>query len=469
MPPSLALLIWLFLLLALLWFDPAKEPGTSWALWVPTIWMFIVGSRLPSQWLAGEVAIAAGSLEEGNPLDRNVFSVLILVSMGILISRSFQWGEFFGRNLALTAFIGFALVSVLWSDLPFVAFKRWFRDLGHYLVVLVALSDPRRTEAVRTLLRRLGYLLIPLSILLIKYYPAIGVGYNPWTGVIVYAGPTTGKNSLGVVCLVSGLFFFWDTVARWSERKESRTRRIILVNLAFIAMTLHLLHIVDSQTSRVCLIVGCLVILVAHSRACQRNPRALTIAIPALVCLNFILAFGFGVDIKGWVAEAVGRNPNLTDRTLIWPVLLGMHTNPLLGTGYESFWLGDRLLWLWQQHETAGLNEAHNGYLEVYLNLGMIGLSLLVAFLIGSYRDICKRLTPFSSGASLALALWTVVLFYNITEAAFKWHFMWVIFLLTAIAAPRHAEEAVPAVAPFGANGAERLSVPPLEAEAGRW
>jgi exopolysaccharide production protein ExoQ len=91
----------------------------------------------------------------------------------------------------------------------------------------------------------------------------------------------------------------------------------------------------------------------------------------------------------------VGRNPNLTDRTLIWKVLLNRHTNPLIGTGYGSFWLDPRLDRLWEQKEAAGLNEAHNGYLGVYLNLGIIGLSLLTAFLISSYRTICKRLPPF--------------------------------------------------------------------------
>jgi transposase len=35
-------------------------------------------------------------------------------------------------------------------------------------------------------------------------------------------------------------------------------------------------------------------------------------------------------------------------------------------SGYESFWLGPRLLWVWEQ--AGGVNEAHNGYLEVYLN-----------------------------------------------------------------------------------------------------
>ena len=134
--------------------------------------MFIVGSRNLSQWLDGQVGMSAQAFEEGNPLDRIISSALILLAIGILMSRSFKWGAFFARNLSLIAFVFFALVSVCWSDFPFVAFKRWFRDLGNYLVILVVLSDPRPLEAVRVVLRRLSYLLVPLSILLIKYYSA---------------------------------------------------------------------------------------------------------------------------------------------------------------------------------------------------------------------------------------------------------------------------------------------------------
>ena len=51
MSPSLALLLWVVLLLGLFWFDPAREPKTSAALWVPVIWLFFLGSRSPAMWL----------------------------------------------------------------------------------------------------------------------------------------------------------------------------------------------------------------------------------------------------------------------------------------------------------------------------------------------------------------------------------------------------------------------------------
>src|SRR5580698_11416239 len=113
MPPSLALLLWFILLVALLYLDPARNSKTSLALWVPVSWMFIEGSRLPSQWFNGGLGQAAQSLEEGSPIDRSIYFALIFLAIGILMSRSFNWGNFFARNLALVALLTFALLSVL--------------------------------------------------------------------------------------------------------------------------------------------------------------------------------------------------------------------------------------------------------------------------------------------------------------------------------------------------------------------
>jgi exopolysaccharide production protein ExoQ len=466
MPPSLALYLWFICLLALLRYDPAREPKTSLAVWIPLIWIFITASRLPSQWLGGSVGSAAQAFEEGNSLDRTIFLVLIVLAIGVLMARSFNWSIFFTRNFILIVFLGFALVSVIWSDFPFVALKRWIRDLGHYLVVLVVLSDPRPREAVCTLLRRLCYLVIPLSILLAKYYPQLGKGYNTWTGADYFVGAAADKNNLGVLCLVSGIFFFWDTVSRWSSRKERRTKRIIVVNIAFFAMTLWLLHYANSVTSNVCMTIGILLIALARSNMVSRHPAFLKLLIPVGFALSLIVVFGFG--LIGELAPALGRNATLTDRSDLWKILLAMHTNPFVGTGYESFWLGPRLEWVAQTF--APVNEAHNGYLEVYLNLGLIGLFLLGGFLIASYQMICRRFTATSSFGSLGLALWAVLLFYNITEAAFRFQLMWVIFLLIGIAVPGKAEDQVHVIARSDNAGAtKRFSGPRLETTGLRW
>lgn len=124
-----------------------------------------------------------------------------------------------------------------------------------------------------------------------------------------------------------------------------------------------------------------------------------------------------------------------------------MQTNPIVGTGYESFWLGPRLQTIWKSFGL--INESHNGYIEIYLSLGFIGLFLLLGVLIGSYRKICKQFVSAPELASLNLAFWTIALFYNMTESAFKFHIMWSIFLLVAVSVPEFVRGPARSIAPI--------------------
>lgn len=426
--------------MALLRFDPAREPDISIALWVPVFWMFIVGTRLPSQWLGWTSGIAAQALEEGNPADRVFLSLLILLALITLAKRSFNWTGFFFRNLGLTAFLLFALVSFVWSDFPLIALKRWFRDLGNYFMVLVVLSDPHPLEAVRTVLRRFCFLVIPLSVTLVKYFPELAKHYSPYSGVAEFVGAATSKNMLGSICMISGIYLFWDTVTRWSARKERKTKWVIRLNLVFLLMTLWMLNLSQSATSEVCLVLGCVVILLFHSAWGRRHLALLRILVPVTFCLYVILAFGF--NLNGAMVSKLGRDPTLTDRTVIWRAVLNQHTNPVVGTGYESFWLGPRLEGVWQY--MYGINEAHNGYLDMYVNLGVIGVLLLVTLLIACYQTIGKQFTSSFAMASLGMAIWAVTLFYNVTEAAFKGGMLWLVLMITGTAIPQRVEHPVP-------------------------
>jgi exopolysaccharide production protein ExoQ len=446
MSPSLALAIWLVLLLGLLCFDPASGRKTSAALWVPLIWFFFLGSRSPTQWLGLSYASsAAQALEEGSPLDRTIFSLLTLAAFVILSSRSFQWRKFVTQNSALAFFLAFALLSVGWSDFPLATFKKWFRDAGAYMTVLVVLSDPRPVEAVRTVLRRLYYLLVPLSVVLVKYYPNLGKTFSEW-GSQEYTGVAMSKNMLGVLCLVSGVFFFWDTVTRWDQRRDKRVRRVILVNVAFIGMALYLLNLCQSKTSAVCLALGCLTIAAAQCNFGRRHLSWVKALAPASFLLYLILTVGFGMGAQ--LSEAVGGSANLSDRTHIWQVLLSVPINPVLGTGYQSFWLGPRAQWVWARLDGDNVMEAHNGYLQIYLDLGLIGLALLCTFLIASYRKICEQLKPLTGLGSLSLGLWALLLLYNITEASFEVDLLLVTFLLAAIPVSERALNRAPAIHP---------------------
>jgi O-antigen ligase len=150
-----------------------------------------------------------------------------------------------------------------------------------------------------------------------------------------------------------------------------------------------------------------------------------------------LLEFVFDVDILALVAQSVGRNPDLTGRTHIWEVVLGAGTNPLLGTGYEAFWLGPRLEWVWSL--AGDINVAHNGYIEIYLTGGLIGLALVLALVLGGLADICRRFFRSPMHESFGFALWTVVILYNITESALRGSLLWTVFLLYCVVVPRRA------------------------------
>jgi exopolysaccharide production protein ExoQ len=431
-PPYLALLLWFALLVGLFWFDPAKEPKVSAALWVPLIFMFFMASRQPSQWLNWGVMDAAAvsdAVAGGNPIDRTVSSALFLLGIAILLSRSLPWDNLLQKNWALAAYLLYALMSVVWSDFPFPALKKWFRDLGNLVMVLVVISDSHPVEALSTLIRRVGYLLMPLSVILIKYFPNLAWQFDTWTGEASYCGAATSKNMLGILCLVCGIYYFWDTVVRWPQRRDKIQKRVIRVNVVLSYIAWWLLITCNSATSMACLIIGYVVILTAHSKAVQYHPRILSAAVP-VVFLTYVLLF-FGLGLGEAFAGAVGRT-SLSGRPEIWQLVLSQQTNPLLGTGYESFWLGPRLDAIW----STGwfINSAHNGYLEVYLNLGFVGVFLVLLFMAAVYRNVCRKLRPFSSTGSFSLAIWSAFAFHNTTEADFRTGVMWVVFVLTGFA-----------------------------------
>ena len=103
---------------------------------------------------------------------------------------------FLNANGPILIYFLFCLMSIVWSDFPGVAFKRWTKAIGDVLMILIVVTDEQPVAALRRLFSRTGFLLIPLSLLLIKYYPSLGRGYDSWSGEQLFTGVTTNKNSL---------------------------------------------------------------------------------------------------------------------------------------------------------------------------------------------------------------------------------------------------------------------------------
>jgi O-antigen ligase len=134
------------------------------------------------------------------------------------------------------------------------------------------------------------------------------------------------------------------------------------------------------------------------------------------------------------VFEALGRNSTLTDRTKIWQILLNWDINPLLGVGFESFWLGDRMNQFSELFQGIMINEAHNGYLETYIQLGLLGVLITLAMLLAAYFKALRALVSNFDFGRFRLAYLFAFIAYNWTEAGFRTHcFPFFIFFLIAI------------------------------------
>ena len=118
---------------------------------------------------------------EGSPVDAAVFSFLLIAGLIVLAHRTQQLIPLFGRMVPILLFFLYCALSILWADHPLVAFKHWNKGIGDLVMVLVVLTDPEPAAAFKRVLSRVGFVLIPLSILFIKYYPSLE-GLSPRSG-----------------------------------------------------------------------------------------------------------------------------------------------------------------------------------------------------------------------------------------------------------------------------------------------
>jgi O-antigen ligase len=167
-----------------------------------------------------------------------------------------------------------------------------------------------------------------------------------------------------------------------------------------------------------------------------RKPLIVHLMVAIVVGASFGTLF---LDIGGDAAfHALGRNATLTGRTEIWSGLLQFSGNPLIGTGFDSFWMGKRMERIWAAGGLLhGINEAHNGYLETYLNLGWIGVALLAVLIVTGYRNILGALRLEPELGAIRLGLFVAVIVYSFTEAGFRTNSsVWIAFLLSIAAVP---------------------------------
>lgn len=426
MGSTIALILCMVGIGGLFFLDRDNSVHTSKALWLPVIWLWINGSRPVSVWL-GMNPLAS------NWLDELVAGILMAFGIIVIASRHRDVMLLLRRSWPIALYFSFCLVSVLWSDFPGQGFQRWVRAFGDLIMVMIVASDPQLTAAVRRLFSRVGFILLPVSILLLKYYPDLSHAYDP-TGTRMNTGVTTNKNMLGVVTLVLALGAFWQVLRLFRDAQQPNRGRHLLAQILLLSFGVWLLNMAHSATSGASFVLGTALLLITALPVISRRPAAVHMLVFAILLGGGLTVLIGGV---GAATQAVGRDATFTGRTEVWDVVIPMAPNPVIGAGFETFWYGprlDRLRNLWGQ----GVNEAHDGYLEVYLNLGFVGVGLIALILMRGYWSAVGafRRDPALGGLLLAFVLTTTI--YSITEAGFRMlDPMWFFLLLSVVAASR--------------------------------
>jgi O-antigen ligase len=371
---------------------------------------------------------------EGSPIDSVVYSGLLFAGLIVLGMRLAKTKKVLSANGPILAYFGYCLVSVLWAIYPDVAFRKWLKDIGDLVMPLVLITDGEPIAAFQRLLSRTGFVLLPCTVLFMKYFDGLGFDEQGNPAVI---GVTSNKNTLGVFVLLISLGTFWRILQLLRDKNQPGRQRHLIAQGTLLTFGLSILMLANSATCIACFPIGASLIFATSLPSFKRWPARVH-GLMALLVLGAVVVLLGGGNI---LFQALGRKANFTGRTDIWEAVFRAAPNPIFGAGYESYWItpeyankfaADLLARGWWRPET--INEAHNGYIEIFLNLGFVGLGLIALIFIRGYRQAYAAFRQQPQIGGLLLAYLPVAGVYSVTEAGFRlMNPIW-IYLLLAVA-----------------------------------
>jgi len=282
-------------------------------------------------------------------------------------------------------------------------------------LVVASEEDPR--QALQSLLRRMIYIHIPFSLMLIKYYGELGRQYNAWDGALMWIGVTTQKNGFTFLCAISLFYFSWTFVRRLKGSDKPAVWYQTYIEIIIFLLSIYLImgpnrSLTYSATAMALLIIA-LIFLVALYWLKGKNiiisSKALTILIVAIIIYGTVTPFIGSLTL--FDPHFLGRDKSLTGRSDIWARLVPYALQrPILGHGFGGFW-NDAMR---EAIHTSG----HNGYLDTIVEIGFVGLIFLAMFLISNCRMAQKLMTVDFDWGIVWFCLVFMAVARNISESA---------------------------------------------------
>lgn len=445
MSPTLALYGCIAFCIYVLYRERKSSVSLSPALWLPSLWLIRCASRSIAFWLGGGIDETLES--EGSPHDRIFFLALTFLGLIVLSKRKVNWSAWTQRDIWIFVLYVYMGLSILWAESTFIAFKRYFRVVGDLVMVLVIVTDGNPLRALMTVIRRTVLLLIPLSALLAKYFGELGRMHEKHDSPDSWIGVTTHKNCLGQLCAIAVIFLMWNFFNRlWHKDTLDRSHWMDgKWTFLYLGMTAYLLNGGGSSRSTTAVLVSLIAftLFMAMERYKAKLSKLwwmIAVAGSSYFIVDTIVQYTQDQSLYEFAVTSIGKDPTLTDRTDLWADLyqMGMK-NPILGRGYMSFWTDSNLQALIDMGWTWGPEQAHSGYLETFLHLGLVGLLLTVVIILTAiFRAMKLANTEFEYGR-IRLIFILLSLMCNMSESCFgrPTNPIWFVFLASAATSPR--------------------------------
>lgn len=397
----------------------ASAPPTSW-LDVRGLWGFmLLTSFLPSDlsWPEDRTELA---LTDGSWASRLPLIIMLGWSMWLWVrSPTRVWTPDWTVAPWLAALVGWVGLTLLWSPLPDASFKSWLRLVLTLLVATVLAHGYRG--------RMLDFLSDGLLVLMLVLVPSIavallkpGVGLESVAGIEgSWRGITAQKNTLGLAAALAAASYFVllltrprDTLAKWW--------------MAAVAVMCLLGSRSSTSLAMTVLISGIFWLFYRQHLNSFAWLSRLLLAFVLLAMTYIYLYFMWNSQLPTWngfvgsIAQWFGKGSDLSGRTDIWPLVWAeIEKHPWMGLGYAAFWRGDGSpsqyiadLLYWAP------TTAHNGYIDLINEVGLVGLLLFVALCVAQLARIASLHRRQRVEASVHLALLVPFLLWNFSETS---------------------------------------------------
>lgn len=357
----------------------------------------------------------------------------MLAGAGVLylLARHNEWTYFltsWRRNWLLALFLLLAFFSSLWSVNPLATV---FRSLELFFATLIASYFGMRLgpQKLLDLLFWFGAILLIFSIALVYGAPPSGTMYwAPFQGA--WRGVYWHRNHLASITAFLSIVYLLRMILAFRERNQ----KWILDGIMFM-FSLLTVYFTRSATGYILLLVLTFSLIVV---------LLWLWLYPYLKKSHYLIILGTGI-LAGIlilmnldsIFGLFNRDATMTGRVGLWSHLLDLASERLwLGHGFGAVWTLD--VFREQIRHLAGWTSqpliADNGFLDIFLHLGLAGLVIFIGVLaLAVVRSLRYALTQKTLASFLPLLVMVYALFGNITFSLFAETEVFVWFLIVAV------------------------------------